>query len=203
MSRIRVTGSWCRVDAAQGGSKPCYYRAALPARSTGRSISRRNHEKAALDGELLSCYHVAPRNMACHATFTAMHVNFTEFLVAFSSFPSLQQRLQRVLASLPAHVQQDFLSDRSFQITLEEFTPGQGWTLFMSLPKCGQSVSRCVVLREKLDRAPESFALYIIAHEFAHAFLRNGGWGDITDKEEAADALAASWGYPKPRLRWF
>jgi hypothetical protein len=55
-----------------------------------------------------------------------------------------------------------------------------------------------VVLRPKLERASESFAKYIIAHEFAHAFLRNGGWGKITDVEEAADALAASWGFYKP-----
>ena len=58
--------------------------------------------------------------------------------------------------------------------------------------------SRCVVLRPKLEVASESFANYVIAHEFAHAFLRNGGWGEITDVEEAADALAASWGFHKP-----
>ena len=75
--------------------------------------------------------------------------------------------------------------------------------MFMDLPSGGSAVSRCVVLRGKLDRAPENFALYVIAHEFAHAFLRNGGWKEISDKEEAADALAASWGYPKPARRWF
>lgn len=132
-----------------------------------------------------------------------MQANFNHFLAAFSQFPCLQARVNCVLASLPTEVQEDFLSDGSFQITLEDFRPGEGWTMFMNLPGCGQSVSRCVVLREKLDRAPEKFALYIIAHEFAHAFLRNGPWGKITDAEEAADALAASWGYPKPRLRWF
>ena len=132
-----------------------------------------------------------------------MQTRFGAYLAAFSELPCLQDRLVRVLGSLPPHVQDDFLSDRSFQVTLESFRPGEGWTMFMNLPGCGRSVSRCVVLREKLDRAPEAFALYIIAHEFAHAFLRNGGWGEIADKEEAADALAASWGYPKPRLRWF
>ena len=38
---------------------------------------------------------------------------------------------------------------------------------------------------------------YVIAHELAHAVLRNGGrWGS-DDPEEAADALAAQWGFAK------
>jgi hypothetical protein len=67
----------------------------------------------------------------------------------------------------------------------------------MNLPKGGTS-SRCVILREKLTRAPETFARYVIAHEFAHAFLRNGPWRQYSDREQAADALAEHWGYPKP-----
>jgi hypothetical protein len=41
----------------------------------------------------------------------------------------------------------------------------------------------------------------VIAHELAHAYLRNGGWGEISDRELAADALAESWGFPKPMKR--
>ena len=59
--------------------------------------------------------------------------------------------------------------------------------------------SRCVVLRPKLADCSEAFAYYVIAHEFAHAYLRNGGWGNISDVEEAADALAASWGFRRPK----
>lgn len=103
-----------------------------------------------------------------------------------------------MLASLPLVIQQDFADDQTFRVTLEEFTPGKGWTMFMDMPDSGMGVSRCVVLRKKLDKAPEDFALYVIAHEFAHAYLRNGGWGEIHDKEDAADALAASWGFAKP-----
>jgi hypothetical protein len=55
------------------------------------------------------------------------------------------------------------------------------------------------VLRLKLSHCDEAFAFYVIAHEFAHAFLRNGPWGDITDVEQAADALAATWGFCRPR----
>lgn len=109
----------------------------------------------------------------------------------------------RVLQSLPETVQQDFLQDPAFRITREDYTPGKGSTMFMNFPVSVESVSRCVVLRKKLERAPEAFAQYIIAHEFAHAYLRNGGWDEISDPEDAADALAASWGYPKPKQRWF
>ena len=121
----------------------------------------------------------------------------------FRELPQLHARLRKVLVSLPREVQLDLVEDPTFDIRLEDYRPGQGSRMFMPLPPSGTEVSRCVVLREKLERAPEKFALYVIAHELAHAFLRNGGWGEIADKEEAADALAASWGYAKPKLRWF
>jgi len=86
---------------------------------------------------------------------------------------------------------------------LENYIPGEGWSLWMASPGPVGSSSRCVVLRPRLENCAEEFAFYVIAHEFAHAFLRNGGWGDITDIEEAADALAASWGFPKPSQSGF
>lgn len=119
-------------------------------------------------------------------------------LHTFDECPQLKRCLVSVLQSLPAEVQTDFDDDQSFQISLEDYTPEQGWKLFMACPSKISPVSRCVVLRRKLEFAPENFSLYVIAHEFAHAFLRNGGWGEITDIEEAADALAASWGYLRP-----
>lgn len=119
-------------------------------------------------------------------------------LQGFSEVPQLQSRIADVLRRLPQSVQHDFDSDPSFQVTLEDYTPAEGWKLFMACPLTTGSISRCVVLRRKLDQAPEDFANYVIAHEFAHAFLRNGGWGEITDVEEAADALAAEWGFVRP-----
>ncbi len=62
--------------------------------------------------------------------------------------------------------------------------------------------SRCVVLKPRLEHCSSAFARYIIAHELAHAHLHNGGWGEITDREEAADALAACWGFPKIPFEW-
>jgi Zn-dependent peptidase ImmA (M78 family) len=39
---------------------------------------------------------------------------------------------------------------------------------------------------------------YVIAHELAHAHLRNGGRWEGDDPERAADALAAEWGFTRP-----
>lgn len=126
---------------------------------------------------------------------------FARYLEAFAALTPLQERVDSVLRALPEHVQQDFLEDPRFRVTLENYVPGQGWSFLMETPgPIGQS-SRCVVLKPRLASCSEEFAFYVIAHEFAHAFLRNGGWGEITDIEEAADALAASWGFRRP-ARW-
>ena len=121
----------------------------------------------------------------------------------FAAFPKLMERLQFVLQNLPEEILLDFLSDPHFLISLDDFTPGKGRTVLVpSLNPVGNE-SRCVVLKERLNSCQESFAHYIIAHEFAHAYLRNGGWGEITDREDAADALAASWGFQRPRMKFW
>ncbi len=71
------------------------------------------------------------------------------------------------------------------------------------MPLLGPSgTSRCIVLKPRLEQCSIKFSRYIIAHEFAHAYLHNGGWGEITDREEAADALAQHWGFPKHPFEW-
>jgi hypothetical protein len=107
-----------------------------------------------------------------------------------------------VLLALPTDVQRDFVDDPRFRIALEHFVPGQGSTTWLDTPGPIGSGSRCVVLRPRLNDCAEAFACYVIAHELAHAYLRNGGWGDITDPEEAADALAAHWGFSRPPGAW-
>lgn len=124
-------------------------------------------------------------------------------LLAFAEVPQLQAHVMTVLCRIPPAVQADFNDDPTFRITLEDYSPAQGWRLFVACPATPGSISRCVVLRRKLEHASEEFAQYVIAHEFAHAYLRNGGWGDITDIEEAADALAAAWGFARPHFEWF
>ncbi|MCE9606569.1 MAG: hypothetical protein K8U03_16890 [Planctomycetia bacterium] len=123
---------------------------------------------------------------------------FTSHLEAFADDETLRARVLDVLTALPAEVQRDFLDDPRFRIAKETFVPGKGWTHWMESPGATGSVSRCVLLRARLGSSSTAFAHYVIAHEFAHAFLRNGGWGEITDREEAADALAASWGFRRP-----
>ncbi|MEM6470991.1 MAG: hypothetical protein AAF802_15640 [Planctomycetota bacterium] len=122
---------------------------------------------------------------------------FSEFLKPFEQYVALRDRVKKVLEHLPTPVVDDFLRDESFHIALDNYVPGHGWSLWMAMPGTNRNGSRAVVLRKRLNDCNEGFALYIIAHEFAHAHLYNGGWGDITDPEEAADALAESWGFPK------
>ena len=125
---------------------------------------------------------------------------FAALIEPFADYPQLQERVLSVLQALPLEVQLDFVEDPRFGTAIENYEPGRGWTLFMPTPGPPGETSRRVVLRPKLESASEAFAKYIIAHEFAHAFLHNGGWGDITDVEEAADALAASWGFHRPAV---
>lgn len=122
---------------------------------------------------------------------------FAKYLESFRSLPQLADRIAHVLQRLPDEVQQDFLGDPRFVVSVYNYEPGKGSTVFMAVPD-GMNRSRSVVLKPRLDSCGEAFAYYVIAHEFAHAFLHNGPWGDITDIEEAADALAAHWGFPRP-----
>lgn len=132
-------------------------------------------------------------------------MKFEAYVQPFADYPLLGKRVQHVLESLPENVQADFLNDSRFHVQLDNFQEGKGWSLVMDLPSPDGRGSRCVVLKPKLAESNESFALYVIAHEFAHAFLHNGPWGDITDPEDAADALAASWGFARPPriANWF
>lgn len=128
---------------------------------------------------------------------------FAAYLHAFTDHPPLAERVFHVLESLPNEVQRDFLDDPRFRMALETHIPGVGWSVM--LPSLGPlgSDSRCVVLRAKLATCSLAFAHYVIAHELAHAYLRNGPWGTITDHEAAADALAAHWGFARPLLSFF
>ena len=123
---------------------------------------------------------------------------FSSLITELEDHPELHQRVLAVLHVIPDHVQRDFIEDPRFRVTIDNYVPGQGWTLYMPTPGPIGSGTRCVVLRLKLSHCSEAFAHYVIAHEFAHAFLRNGPWGEILDVEEAADALAATWGFRRP-----
>ena len=129
---------------------------------------------------------------------------FSVHLKAFDGYQPLRQRVSHVLSTLPEEVQQDFLSDPRFTVSLDNYVPGEGSTVFMAPPGAAGASSRSVVLRPRLSECDQAFAHYVIAHEFAHAYLRNGPWGAIANIEDAANALAASWGFPMPaKLPWF
>ncbi len=123
---------------------------------------------------------------------------FTEYLEPFVELKPLRKRVLVVLTALPDEVQHDFLEDPLFRITLDDFMPGKGRTVWLASPGPGRNGSRCVVLKPQLADCPKALAHYVIAHELAHAYLHNGGWGGIDDPEAAADAVAASWGFPQP-----
>ena len=128
---------------------------------------------------------------------------FSVYLEAFEQHEPLRQRVLHVLTTLPNDVQRDFLSDPRFVVMVDNYVPGAGSTVFMAAPGGTGDVSRSVVLKPKLSDCHEAFAHYVIAHEFAHAYLRNGPWGEITNVEDAANALAAAWGFPMPdKLPW-
>ncbi len=130
---------------------------------------------------------------------TPVFQTIANHLEPFVELAPLCRRLLAVLRALPKAVQMDLLEDPKFRIALDDFVPGKGRTVWLATPEPAGNGSRCVVLKPKLAHCPEGFACYVIAHELAHAFLRNGGWGDVMDPEVAADTLASSWGFPRPR----
>ena len=127
---------------------------------------------------------------------------FTPLLGGFSESDPLRSRLLIVLSALPTEVQRDFLEDSRFHIMPLDPKSDSVEATLLALPAADGRGSRCVVLKQRLARCSRAFGLYVIAHELAHAHLHNGAWGEFTDPEEAADALAASWGFAKP-LSWF
>jgi hypothetical protein len=131
-----------------------------------------------------------------HSPHDRSHV---EFIRRSLTHETLVVRATRVFDALPHDVLRDLLDDPSFGLHEEDFVVGRGSRVWMAAPTSASRGSRSVVLRRRLVDCEEAFAHYIIAHELAHAYLWNGGWGDIADKEHAADALAASWGFVRPR----
>jgi hypothetical protein len=122
-----------------------------------------------------------------------------DWLSRFGLDAALHHEVAGVLVTLPSHVRDDFVDDPRF--TFFDYDPGPGRVMHVpvSLPRAGGGgASRSVVLKRTLTRRPPAFVRYVIAHELAHAHLRNGGRYPGEDAEYAADALAAEWGFPRP-----
>ena len=122
--------------------------------------------------------------------------SFHDWLDSFPLEPSLRAHVAVVFTALPADVRTDFVSDPGF--TLYDYEPSALPAHIPVRSPSGKGPSRCVVLKRTLRRRPENFIRWVIAHELAHAHLRNGGRHAGEDPEHAADSLAADWGFPRP-----
>ena len=105
-----------------------------------------------------------------------------------------------VLASLPDVVLIDVMGDEG--VVFYDYEPGPGVVMEVpvGLPTRGRA-ARSVVLKRTLCHRTPAFVRWLIAHEIAHAHLKNGGRWPGDDPELAADALAENWGFPRPS-RW-
>ena len=124
------------------------------------------------------------------------------WLDGFGLDASLRPHVMTVLTTLPAAVQSDLVDDPAFHMSDYEPVPGRAFHVRVGVPRA-RSASRSVVLKRTLRHRPPEFVRWVIAHELAHAHLRNAGRFPGEDPERAADALAAEWGHPKPGdWRW-
>ena len=122
-----------------------------------------------------------------------------DWLSRFGLDSSLRAHVAGVVVLLPEHVQADLVNDQGFRIC--DYEPGRG-TVVVPVGSPGRNgAGRAVVLKRTLRRRPIAFIRYVIAHELAHALLRNAGRWPGDDPEHAADALAAEWGFPRPAFQ--
>jgi hypothetical protein len=119
-----------------------------------------------------------------------------QWLLRFGLDAFLHAHVAGVVAVLPEEVRDDLLSDGSFRMF--DYEPGRGMVMVPVGMPARNAASRSVVFKRTLRRRPVDFVKYVIAHELAHAHLRNGGRWPGEDPERAADALAAEWGFPRP-----
>jgi hypothetical protein len=119
---------------------------------------------------------------------------------------ALDERLHvhaaEVFASLPAHVREDLMGDPAFSMCDYEPGPGVVFHVPVRFPAPKRGPARSVVLKRTLRSRHDNFVRWVIAHELAHAHLRNAGRWPGEDPERAADALAEDWGFPRPPHGW-
>ena len=125
-----------------------------------------------------------------------MTVDIDQWLRPFALDEHLHAHAAEVIASLPAEVRRDLMDDPAF--TMCDYEPGPGRIFHVPVKLSHRAPGRAVVLKRTLRRRPIEFVRWVIAHELAHAHLRNRGRWEGDDPEHAADALAAGWGFPRP-----
>jgi hypothetical protein len=126
-----------------------------------------------------------------------MHDRIAQRLSDFPMHADLRVHVAAVMAVMPATVLLDLLDDPLF--SLSDYDPRAGRVFHVPVKLAGRGrPGRAVVLKQTVLRRPEPFVRWVIAHELAHAHLRNGGRFPGDDPEHAADALAEQWGFPRP-----
>jgi hypothetical protein len=124
-------------------------------------------------------------------------VDIDTWLRPFALDERLHVHTAEVVASLPSHVREDLMGDPAFSMCDYEPSPGVVFQVPMRF-MARKGPGRAVVLKRTLLNRPERFVRWVIAHELAHAHLRNAGRWPGDDPEHAADALAEGWGFPRP-----
>ena len=128
-----------------------------------------------------------------------MSQRIVQWISAFPLVAELREHVTAVLIALPDSVLEDLISDPAFRIG--DFDPGEPMLHVPSDLLASRTPPRFVMLKRTLLLRPHGFVRYVIAHELAHAHLRNAGRHADEDPEHAADALAAEWGFPRTSWR--
>jgi hypothetical protein len=132
----------------------------------------------------------------------AMRARIDEWLSEFALDERLADHAAAVFDALPPAVRDDLMNDPAF--AMYDYEPGPGVVMHVPVRMpAARGAGRSVVLKRTVLRRPVAFVRWVIAHELAHAHLRNAGRWAGDDPEHAADTLAAGWGFPKPpREQW-
>lgn len=107
----------------------------------------------------------------------------------------IRNHVATVFQNLPEPVRADLMDDPSFVVC--DYEPGPDVVMHVPMRFNGKA-GRSIVLKRTIKRRPVPFVRWLIAHELAHAYLRHAGRFENEDPENAADALAAEWGFPRP-----
>ena len=123
------------------------------------------------------------------------------WLRPFHLVEPLHDHAVHVLTALPDVVRGELSSDPP--VAFWDYDPTPGVMLHVPVGPPGRvRPARTVVLKRTLRDRPPAFVRWLIAHELAHAYLRNAGRWPGDDPEVAADALAGEWGFPRPAQSW-
>ena len=118
----------------------------------------------------------------------------------------LRRTVAEVLSELPEDMQ-DFVLDDVWWFTISPQNYALAFPISIPVghvPDDKQITRRVIILSPSLSEASREQAMFTIAHEIAHSWLKHG---DVKTKEEfdaqetEADAQAAEWGFPRPQKK--